>query len=101
MFLGIVVAFGVAARTGPPLASSSRTPARSCAILGAALLIVLIGVADDIWDLDWMTKLAGQIIAAGLLAWQGVAIVLAADRRPHRRLALDVADHHRASPSCW
>ncbi len=24
---------------------------------------------------DWMTKLAGQIIAAGILAWQGVAIV--------------------------
>ena len=35
---------------------------------------MLIGVADDIWDLDWLTKLAGQIIAAGLLAWQGVQI---------------------------
>ena len=37
-------------------------------------MIVLIGVADDIWDLDWLTKLAGQIIAAGLIAWQGVQI---------------------------
>jgi UDP-GlcNAc:undecaprenyl-phosphate GlcNAc-1-phosphate transferase len=37
-------------------------------------MIVLIGVADDIWDLDWLTKLAGQILAAGLLAWQGVQI---------------------------
>ena len=32
---------------------------------------MLIGVADDIWDLDWMTKLAGQFLAAGLIAWQG------------------------------
>jgi len=35
-------------------------PGQILAILGAALLIVLIGVADDIWDLDWLTKLAGQ-----------------------------------------
>ncbi len=49
-------------------------PQKVFAVLGAALLIVLIGVADDIWDLDWFTKLAGQIIAAGLLAWQGVQI---------------------------
>jgi UDP-GlcNAc:undecaprenyl-phosphate GlcNAc-1-phosphate transferase len=37
--------------------------------------VVALGVADDIWDLDWVTKLAGQIIAALLLAWQGVQIV--------------------------
>ncbi|WP_423917730.1 MraY family glycosyltransferase [Frigoribacterium sp. 2-23] len=54
----------VFADPGPPLA-----------ILGAATMIVVIGVADDLWDLDWMTKLAGQIIAAGLLAWQGVQLV--------------------------
>jgi UDP-GlcNAc:undecaprenyl-phosphate/decaprenyl-phosphate GlcNAc-1-phosphate transferase len=40
-------------------------------LLLSALLIVLIGVADDIWDLDWYTKLAGQLLAAGLLAWIG------------------------------
>jgi UDP-GlcNAc:undecaprenyl-phosphate/decaprenyl-phosphate GlcNAc-1-phosphate transferase len=45
------------------------------AIVGAAALIVLVGVADDFWDLDWMTKLAGQAIAAALLAWQGVQIL--------------------------
>src|ERR687897_428872 len=52
-----------------------QNPSQILAILGAALLIVLIGVADDIWDLDWTTKLAGQFIAAGLIAWQGVSIV--------------------------
>jgi UDP-GlcNAc:undecaprenyl-phosphate GlcNAc-1-phosphate transferase len=50
-------------------------PIQVLSILGAALMIVLLGVADDLWDLDWMTKLAGQFIAAGLIAWQGVSIV--------------------------
>ena len=52
-----------------------QNPNQMLAILGAALLIVLIGVADDIWDLDWTTKLAAQFLAAGLITWQGVSIV--------------------------
>jgi UDP-GlcNAc:undecaprenyl-phosphate GlcNAc-1-phosphate transferase len=70
MFLGIVAAFAVGSLL-PPLALVYSRPGPILAILGASFLIVLIGVADDIWDLDWITKLAGQIIAAGLLAWQG------------------------------
>ena len=41
------------------------------AILIAATLIVAMGVLDDFFDLDWTTKLIGQIIAAGVLAWLG------------------------------
>ena len=41
------------------------------AILGATLLIVLVGVADDLWDLDWMIKLGAQFLAAGIIAWIG------------------------------
>jgi len=77
MFLGIVIAFGVAYLASsqfPPLQLVFADPKQILAILGAALLIVLVGVADDLWDLDWMTKLAGQFIAAGLVAWQGVQI---------------------------
>jgi UDP-GlcNAc:undecaprenyl-phosphate GlcNAc-1-phosphate transferase len=77
MFLGILVAFGVSyliASQFAPLRLIFAEPGKILAILGAALLIVLLGVADDIWDLDWMTKLAGQFIAAGLVAWQGVQI---------------------------
>lgn len=81
MFVGILVAIGAAAFVST-LGSSRfanvaiifQSPGQMLAILGAALLIVLIGVADDIWDLDWTTKLAGQFIAAGLIAWQGVSI---------------------------
>lgn len=77
MFFGILVAFGVAylvASQFAPLRLIFAEPNKILAILGAALLIVALGVADDIWDLDWMTKLAGQFIAAGLVAWQGVQI---------------------------
>jgi len=45
------------------------------ALLGAAAIVVAIGFVDDLIDLDWLTKLAGQILAAGLVAWQGVQIV--------------------------
>ncbi|MDH6236452.1 MraY family glycosyltransferase [Cryobacterium sp. CG_9.6] len=77
MFFGILVAFGVAYLASSqfaPLQLVFADPQQILAILGAALLIVLVGVADDVWDLDWMTKLAGQFIAAGLVAWQGVQI---------------------------
>ena len=30
---------------------------------------------DDLYDLDWSLKLAGQFLVAGILAWQGVQIV--------------------------
>lgn len=73
MFLGMVVAFGVASQV-PELSLVFSDAGKVLGILGAALIIVLIGVADDIWDLDWVTKLAGQIIAAGVLAWQGVQL---------------------------
>lgn len=77
MFIGIVAAFGVAwifSAQFPPLKIIFDDPSQILAILGAALLIVLIGVADDIWDLDWMTKLAGQFVAAGVIAWKGVQV---------------------------
>jgi UDP-GlcNAc:undecaprenyl-phosphate GlcNAc-1-phosphate transferase len=50
-------------------------PTQILAILGAALLIVIVGVADDIWDLDWTIKLAAQLLVAALVTWQGVQII--------------------------
>lgn len=73
MFLGIVATFVVASQLDQFHLVFAK-PGPILAILGAAFIIVLIGVADDLWDLDWTTKLAGQIIAAGLLAWQGVQL---------------------------
>ncbi|WP_157155558.1 MULTISPECIES: MraY family glycosyltransferase [unclassified Diaminobutyricimonas] len=69
MFIGILAGFGVASQL-PTFSLVFAEPLKVVALLGSALIIVLLGVADDIWDLDWVTKLAGQIIAAGVLAWQ-------------------------------
>jgi UDP-GlcNAc:undecaprenyl-phosphate GlcNAc-1-phosphate transferase len=74
MFMGVVAAFAVGSQL-PQLSIVFSEPGKILAVLGAAAIIVGIGVADDIWDLDWVTKLAGQIIAAALLAWQGIQIV--------------------------
>lgn len=81
MYLGVIVSLLAAWFLFPSIAGTDyfrlvfSEPGRVLAVLGGATIIVVLGVADDIWDLDWMTKLAGQIIAAGILAWQGVAIV--------------------------
>ncbi|MFU0805169.1 MAG: Undecaprenyl/decaprenyl-phosphate alpha-N-acetylglucosaminyl 1-phosphate transferase [Pseudoclavibacter caeni] len=45
------------------------------ALVGASTLIVFIGVFDDLYDMVWYAKLAGQFLAAGLLTWQGFQIV--------------------------
>ena len=73
MFFGILAAFAVASRLGN-FSLIFNEPGKVFGLLGAALIIVIIGVADDIWDLDWLTKLAGQIIAAFVLAWPGVQL---------------------------
>ncbi|MCY7411780.1 MAG: undecaprenyl/decaprenyl-phosphate alpha-N-acetylglucosaminyl 1-phosphate transferase, partial [Salinibacterium sp.] len=74
MFIGILTAFWVASLV-PQLGLVFSEPGKVLGLLGAALIIVLIGIADDVWDLDWTTKLAGQVVAAGLLAWQGVQLL--------------------------
>jgi UDP-GlcNAc:undecaprenyl-phosphate GlcNAc-1-phosphate transferase len=45
------------------------------AIVIGALVMLVIGVVDDLYDLDWLTKLAGQLLVGGFLAWAGVQIV--------------------------
>jgi len=73
MFLGLTVAIVVASRL-PFLAGVYDNPRALVGIVGGAALVCLLGVADDIWDLDWLTKLMGQVLAAGFLAWQGVQL---------------------------
>ena len=70
----VAVALGVAATIGW-FESVFAAPEHIYAILAAAFLITTIGILDDMVDLDWSLKLAGQFLAAGILAWQGVQIV--------------------------
>jgi len=75
MFLGALVAIGVAWFV-PPLRAAFGDSWQVATILLAAGIIVIMGVVDDLWDLDWITKLAGQFIAAGVLAFGGTQIAL-------------------------
>ncbi|AYG04421.1 MraY family glycosyltransferase [Gryllotalpicola protaetiae] len=78
MFLGVLIAFGAAWLFSAHFSLLSivfNDPKPILGILGGSLLIVVIGVIDDLVDLDWMTKLAGQFVAAGLVAWSGVQIL--------------------------
>lgn len=45
------------------------------ALLSGVAVIVALGIVDDKWGLDAPTKLAGQVLAAGLMAFQGIAII--------------------------
>ena len=74
MFCGVVLAFIVASFL-PFFHVVFANPGPVLAILGACALTVAVGVADDIWDLDWTIKLAAQILVASLVAWQGVQIL--------------------------
>ncbi|KGM13778.1 MraY family glycosyltransferase [Cellulomonas bogoriensis] len=69
MLLGIAAAMVVASRM--PFLEGVFSQREAWAILGGAAMVCLLGVADDIWDLDWFTKLIGQVLAAGVMAWQG------------------------------
>ncbi|BDA64943.1 MraY family glycosyltransferase [Actinomyces capricornis] len=71
MFLGLASAVAVASQV-PYLADVIDSSAWAV-VLGAGL-VCLLGVVDDLWELDWMTKLAGQALAAGVMAWQGVQL---------------------------
>lgn len=44
-------------------------------VMAGAALICLLGVCDDIWDLDWMLKLAGQLLISVFVAWGGLQII--------------------------
>ncbi len=78
---GLGLAFGLACGlglaslwaidAGNPIASLS---ARHLALLGAALVILLIGVVDDTKGLSPRTKLLGQATSVLLLYWGGIRI---------------------------
>lgn len=70
MFLGVVAAFLVSTQN-PFFAIVWLEPRTVVSILVATALIVLVGVADDLFDLDWMVKLGAQFVAAGIIAWFG------------------------------
>ena len=56
------------------LGSAFRTSTEIMGVLAAGAVICVVGVLDDRFDLDAITKLAGQILAAGVMAMFGVQV---------------------------
>ena len=74
MFGGLLAGLVLASKL--PMMSAvfegGRTP---LALLSGVAIIVALGIVDDKWGLDAPTKLAGQVLAAGVMAFQGIAII--------------------------
>ncbi len=69
MLLGMAVAMLFASRM--PFLAGEFTSPTAWAILGGAAMVCALGAADDIWELDWVTKLTGQVLAVGVMVWLG------------------------------
>jgi len=75
IYLGVAIAILTASRV-PFFDKVFEQQGRAThAVLLAAGAVCLLGVFDDLWQLDAVTKLAGQALAAGLIAWQGLALI--------------------------
>ena len=74
VFIGMLAGVLVASQT-EEFADVFDNPRAIMAVFGAAFIVLALGVVDDVVELDWLTKLSGQFLAAGVVAWQGVQIV--------------------------
>src|SRR5271163_32593 len=75
MYGGLVAGLVAASRLDflqdPFQAAGSKTAA---GLLLAGALVVVIGFIDDRWGLSAISKLAGQVAAAGILVWSGQSL---------------------------
>jgi UDP-GlcNAc:undecaprenyl-phosphate GlcNAc-1-phosphate transferase len=74
MFIGLIAGLGAAASFGW-FESIFLNPGPIWALLGASSVIILVGLLDDLIDLDWTAKMGGQVVAGWILASSGVQIV--------------------------
>ena len=82
--LGGLVAAYVVARELPFLSTSGPFVFRDAGVvLIAGALICAVGVLDDLFELDALTKLGGQVLAAGFLIASGIQYIFF----PHARTA--------------
>ena len=74
IYLGVLAAV-LFAHQLPALRRGFDYPHDIPAVLVAGTLIVLVGIVDDRWGLDALTKFVGQITAAGVMAVMGLSWV--------------------------
>jgi UDP-GlcNAc:undecaprenyl-phosphate GlcNAc-1-phosphate transferase len=73
MYAGLLAGLFVATKL-PLLSTISAQYDDAKAVAMAGGVIVLVGLIDDRWPLDALTKLAGQIVASGVLVLTGVRL---------------------------
>lgn len=73
MTIALIVTLLVASRI--PYMAPLYTTSVPWAVMGAAAAMSLLGVIDDVIELDWVTKMSGQVLIAGLMAFAGVQLV--------------------------
>ena len=92
MLIGFTVAMLFASRI-PFIEGLFAQSHQAWVILAGAIMISLLGMADDLWDLDWMLKLAGQLLISVFVAWGGLQIISLP--LGSLRVAEPVDGHHR------
>ena len=73
MYVGMVAAIAVASHI--PYLEGVFEGGSAWGVVTSGGLLCALGVVDDLCDLEWWAKLAGQALAASILAWQGVQLV--------------------------
>lgn len=71
--IALVITMLISARI-PYMSPLFETNAAWAVVVGA-LAMCILGVVDDVVELDWLTKLSGQILIAGSMAFNGVQLV--------------------------
>ena len=74
MLAGVGAAVLVASRL--PLLASTFASSDVVAVVAGAAVVCLVGAVDDVVDLDPLTKLAGQVVAAGVVVLLGAQLLL-------------------------
>ena len=95
LFAGFALALFVAAPAAHPARRVQQRPARCRGSWSPAAIICAVGVLDDRYELDSLTKLAGQVLATGLM--------VTLRRRPARRdlPARGATRHVQSRPATW
>ena len=74
MYAGVCAAFLVASALPALSRVFEYSDVQATVVAGG--LIVLLGAVDDRWGVDALTKLAGQVLAAGVMVLLGLQIIL-------------------------
>ena len=88
IYLGLVAGLVFAYQLPALTRGFEYTPDMGAALV-AGSIIVVVGIIDDRWGLDALTKFVGQVTAAGMLAVMGVSWIVIFDPFSGNTLVLD------------